>query len=79
MVDQLELISLPDDVGMLAGNDGQVGGEPKVTGGLAAYGNPGLGKLLDFPLQGALNVNELDDDDRRLFHNFGNHYNPWKA
>ncbi len=67
---QFELVSLPNDIRMFPGDNGEVGGEANVTIGMASNGDQRVGKILDLPLERAQNVNELDDNDRGAFHGF---------
>jgi hypothetical protein len=50
-----------------ARNDGQIRGKEKTAGGVASNGDNSIGKLLDFTLPGAVDMDKLHENGR-AFH-----------
>jgi hypothetical protein len=62
VVDEPKLVSLPDDLGVLARHSGQVGRQAHFTRRMPPDRDDALGEILNLALHGAGDVNHLYDD-----------------
>ena len=63
VIDELETVTLANDLGMVAGNNGQIGRETNAAFREASNANDRIGGFFDLALQRALDMDELNDND----------------